>query len=144
ALADYFTCSFKGIPTFGEDSIQAFRDAYGNRSEFQNPYIRNLSNEKTFIKDTVYEAHDAGEIIGAGFWDMRELIGQDQADRLLFSSWRSLKTKKYLGDSENIQYTDDLPFRDFVKKLIELIQASPAANEATAVRDIFKKRGISA
>jgi uncharacterized protein (TIGR02246 family) len=143
ALADYFTCSFKGISTFGENSIQAFRAAYGNRREFQNPYIRNLRNDKTFIRDTVYEAHDAGEIIGAGFWDVHELIGQDQADRLLFSSWRSLKPKKYPRDEENVQYRDGLPFRDFVEKLVELIQASPAGDKATAVRDIFKKRGIS-
>ena len=125
ALADYFPCSFNNDPVFGEIAAAEIWKAQ---------YIRNLQNERKFSEvspNTPYQ--NAGEIWGGAFWQIRQLLGQAKADKLLFSAWMSFRPAGPGGD--NVQ--------DFVKVVLEMDRSLEDSEHADQIRSIFEKRGLN-
>lgn len=125
ALADYFPCSFNDDPVLGEIAAPVV---------FKVQYIRNLQNERKFSEvspDTSYQ--HVGEIWGGAFWQIRQLLGQAKADKLLFLAWISLRPGEAGGDI----------FQDFVKVVLEKDRSLEDGKHADQIRSIFEQRGLN-
>jgi Spy/CpxP family protein refolding chaperone len=135
-LADYFTCSFTGDPLVGEKSIHKFQKAFG-KDRFPNDFMRNLKNDRSFKEayssdPKTSEVHSVGEIWGGAFWEIRELLGQDLADKLLFATWKSLSPSDLSGLSEG----------KFVKRLLKQYEPLEDGNQRERLEEIFRRRDL--
>ncbi len=131
-LADYFPCSFNNKQWFGEIA------ARGPLKEVINkPYIRDLGNDRKFTEGppnaSPYAApQDGGEIWGGAFWEMRKLLGQATADKLLFSTWVALQPSD-TRENERV---------GFVRKLLDMVPSSTGRNHVRQIQAIFERRGL--
>jgi hypothetical protein len=124
-LATYFACSFNNNPRSAEKTASL---AGG---DFK---IWDLSTERKFseIQPNVGSAMtDGTEIWGGAFWEIRQLLGQTAADRLLFKTWFAVRP----GDVRKDRGAS------FVKKLLELNQTEERGKHADQIRAVFEKRG---
>jgi hypothetical protein len=133
-LADYYTCSFKNDPRLGEKSIHVFREQMG-ADTFPRPYLRNLDNNRSFKEvnpqdPMTTEPHNVGEIWGGAFWKLRSLLGQETADKLIFSTWIATELTAGFG-------------LKFVKKLLELYKPTGPEKNENQIRSVFKERGLN-
>jgi hypothetical protein len=130
-LADYFPCSFTNDALMGEQAGQVL---------IGKPYIRNLDNERKFTE--VPSEGDAreiapqvvGEIWGGAFWEMRKLLQQEVADRLLFSAWNGQSLADITKDDPKL----------FVSNLIDEARQSADGSAVDTVRSVFQRRGLEA
>ncbi|MFC1566741.1 T9SS type A sorting domain-containing protein [bacterium] len=118
AWSDYFPCSIFDTSVMGEYiSI--------------NPtYRRNLVNEKKFPNDMQNEVHDDSVIYSGALWDIRQSLGSDLTDRLVFGSMFYAPKTFYQG-MEAMLLVDDNDY--------DLSNGTP--HEA-AIRTAFEKHGI--
>jgi hypothetical protein len=89
-LQTYFPCSFNNDPIFGRVSATTHKE----------PLLAyNLSNNRKFSEldpnDNFSASLDGPAIWGGAFWEIRQALGQDTTDRLLFSSWISLLSSNF-------------------------------------------------
>lgn len=118
ALGDYFSASFLDDPRISP--------VLAKESGLKEPYIRNLENQKRFDDHSLAgwdEVHSRGETWGGAFWELRRLLGQEVADRLLFRAWVEWVPAQDADES-------------FVRTLASL---SPSVDR---VREIFARRGL--
>ncbi len=127
-LADYFPCSFNNNPLFSEIA------AGGALKKFVNkPYIRDLGNDRKFTEVSPNASpQDVGEIWGGAFWEMRRLLGQATADKLLFSTWVALQPSD-TRENEPV---------GFVRKLLDMVPSSTDRNHVRQIQAIFERRGL--
>jgi uncharacterized membrane-anchored protein YhcB (DUF1043 family) len=113
-LAWYFPCSFIGSP---------------NPSPSAAGW--DLTKKRAFSElrpDVSSAIVDGTEIWGSAFWELRQVLGQNAADKLLFETWfkvQAEETKSERGAS-------------FVRKLYEIDKAHEAQ-----IRPIFVQRGLA-
>jgi hypothetical protein len=79
--------------------------------------------------------NDGSEIWGAAFWQIRELLGQEDADRLLAKTWQAFGPR----DSPTASF-----YVSFVESLLENSKGVGDGSQVEAVRAIFVRRGINA
>lgn len=120
AFTDYFICSFTNNPIVGEQFA---------KKTFNKPYLRKLDKNRSFseISNTT-EAHDAAEVWGGAFWEIRQTLGQEETDKLLYSTWLALS-----------------PFsrpEALVKKMLEVNQSLQGGRHSDQIRAIFVRRGL--
>ena len=126
-LADYFPCSFTKDPLLGEHSAPV---------AFDRPFIRNLDNTLTFTSvpaDKRGVSQIVGEVWGGTFWDLRKLLGQERADRLLMAAWSAAEEPAL----------DQIEPADFVQRLLRALAVDGGPDLTAQVREIFVRRGIS-
>lgn len=83
-LADYLAASFTGNPKIGEVIAAHLRES----GRFDRPFIRELDNDRSFPDIAPEEPYQgAGEVWGGAFWDLREAIGREDADRVVVAAW---------------------------------------------------------
>jgi len=123
-LADYFPCSFTGNALMGEQAGRLFG----------KPYLRNLDNERRFTEVTpdTPGPQDEGEVWAGAFWQIRKLLQQEVADRLLFSTWRTQSPADISRDDPKV----------FVRGLMNEAQHSADNDDATTIQSIFQHRGL--
>jgi hypothetical protein len=122
-LADYFPCSFTDNAMMGEESGRLLNNG--------KPF-RNLENERQF-KDAIPDDHrDVGEIWGGAFWEIRNLLQPEVADRLLYSSWQDQTSNDIHRDEPQA----------FVKQLLAEARHPAHSNEADTIQSIFQHRGL--
>lgn len=130
-LADYFCCSFSNNPLFGQEMAKVYK-AQGH--PITKPYLRNLDNNRKFSEINEKSLPQSiGEIWGGAFWEIRKLLGQDAADKLLFSTWSGLQSSKVGSDIGAF----------FVKKLLENNQDIGGGKYTDEIRSIFVRRGLN-
>ena len=94
--------------------------------------FRNLENERQF-KDAIPDDHrDVGEIWGGAFWEIRNLLQPEGADRLLYSSWQDQTSNDIHRDEPQA----------FVKQLLAEARHPAHSNEADTIQSIFQHRGL--
>jgi len=76
AYGDYFACTILGDPQASEYALGALMGGGG----------RDLSVFKKCPDDYYGEVHDDGEIYGSALWEIRETIGREAADRIIFDA----------------------------------------------------------
>ncbi len=126
-LADYFTCSFTGDPLLGEISARK----NGRQS------IRNLKNNRRFSEVSVATSPtyiwDVCEIWGGVFWNIRQELGKDDADKLIYTTWSGLKSTKALGNFGE----------SFAKALLETANSSMNREQVLKIQTVFKLHLLS-
>jgi hypothetical protein len=76
-LADYLVASHTGDPGLGP--------GFARQMNLGKPYLRNLRNDLVYADGRT--AQEEGEVWGAAFWEIREQLGQADADRALARAW---------------------------------------------------------
>ena len=71
---------------------------------------------------------DGTEIWGSAFWEMRQTLGQKDADKIIFDAWFELKPKDVINDRGVA----------FVKLLLK-----SGGAHAPQIRGIFTRRGLA-
>ena len=125
-LATYFACSFTGNPRSAEKTAALMKQ--------EGLFIWDLRNERKFsaIKHSVMSAmSDGTEVWGGVFWEIRQLLGQVKADRLLFKAWFALRPEDARKDKG----------AGFVKKVLELDETEDRGIHRDQIRSVFEKRG---
>lgn len=90
-----------------------------------------LAKKRQFseMRPTVSSAMiDGTQIWGSAFWELRTVLGQSVADKLLFEAWFKLKPEDVKAGNR----------ASFVRKLLELAPAHEAQ-----IRAAFTQRGLS-
>src|SRR5262249_48297927 len=93
-LSDYLPCSFNNNPLFGAKSAPVFNRIF-KRQLFAKGYVRNMVNALRL--DTLRQGiseQEIGEGWSGVFWELRTLIGWEQADPLLVDAWKVAKIKR--------------------------------------------------
>ncbi len=80
-IADYLACSYLNNPRFGELAAKALG--------VQQPFLRNMANNRNFDGLTSLELHDAGEVWSGALWAMRTALGRDVIDPIIATAWLS-------------------------------------------------------
>jgi MYXO-CTERM domain-containing protein len=88
ATADYYSCSALDDPALGEYFAQQMGPAY-----FPNGWLRNVDNELTCPWGLYGEAHEDSQIWSGFLWDTRELLGQEQADKIYMKAMAAFPSK---------------------------------------------------
>jgi len=81
-MADYFSMTFTGDPNLGE---------YGG-TETGQPYIRTGTNQNQCPWDLIGESHYDGQIWMGGMWSVRQALGADLSDQIVYGTLLSLPT----------------------------------------------------
>ncbi len=128
-LADYLAGSFDKRSDFGREIWEIYRKRY---PEVQIP-SRDLDNRRSFSEIQVgkTELHDAGNVWGGAFWELRQALGQTTTDRLLVSAWRNFDVSKSATD-----------VRVFPAEIIKQDNALEAGQHLQEIREIFHRRGL--
>jgi hypothetical protein len=127
----YFPCSFSNDASFGEKSAPELRKLYGHR--FDKLHIRNLKNNRDFSAMSMRSfPQDVREIWSGAFWEIREWLGQETADMLLFSAWVALRSSEALND----------PSTHFAHKLLETAQSLPGGIQTDHIRVVLERHGL--
>lgn len=141
-LSDYFSCSYQGDPKFGTKFVEVFADKLPDQMR-KNGLLRNLVNRRPFPKDTnsadFRDPHDAGEVWGGIFWDIRSIFGCrsdaakcPEADSIILATWKATEIDPYR--------TMDVRF---ARGIIEKVRQSVGADQADKVRAAFTGRGLT-
>lgn len=86
-IADYFACSHNGDPVVGEASLALLGAA------------RDLEAiDKKCPDDVIGEVHMDGELIGAVAWAVRDVVGTELGDRIVWGALELLPAGARLGD----------------------------------------------
>jgi hypothetical protein len=125
-LGDYFVCSFTNDPILGEMSAKKV-------FKIEQGYMRNLDNNLKFTNLRAdADRWSRGEIWGGAFWEIRQLLKPEVADRLLFSTWKTMASSENLNDrGEN-----------FVRNLLEQAKSVEGGKYNDQIRSIFESRGL--
>ena len=85
AVADYFSSSVNDDPIVGQYSL--------------GTYARDLRDTSGVCpNDMIQESHEDGRIIGSTTWSLREAVGKELADQLVWSSLTLLPSSGSFGD----------------------------------------------
>jgi hypothetical protein len=128
-LSDYLPCSFKDAPQYAPKAAAAFNRMY-RRKIVPEGYVRTMVNDRRL--DTGGELHDVGEAWGGAFWELRELLASQVADRLLLEAW---KEAPVIADTPAAQLA-------FAKRVCALAARRKPSSEAKAAA-IFARRGLA-
>jgi hypothetical protein len=123
-LADYFPCSFTNDPVLGEIAA---------KKVFNQNYLRNLKNNFKFSdlpSNAPYQ--DRGAIWGGAFWEIRQLLKPEVADKLLFSTWKTMASSKNRNDRGE----------SFAISLLEQSKSIEGGKYNDQIRSIFEDRGL--
>ena len=120
-LADYFPCSYRNDPELGREVAVYLR----SRGYFDKAAIRDLRNSMRFADlDPHPVVQAAGEIWGAAFWEIRQVLGKDTADKVLLKAWA------------------DVPATDHAESLLVQKIAELAGVQKQVVLAAFERRGL--
>ena len=90
AYGDYFACTITGDPHASE---------YALGTLMGNGVGRDLSAFRKCPDDYYGEVHDDGEIYGSALWEIRQAIGREQADRIIFDAMLTLGMESDFEDA---------------------------------------------
>jgi hypothetical protein len=117
-LADYFPCSFKNDAVFGApDFTIDFRELHQFdelRSDWASVVTANV------------------KVWGGAFWAVRQLIGPDVADKLLWDTWFALQNQAISPNYSQL----------FVEELLRRYRGQ-GGNKTSEVKGVFMRLGLS-
>lgn len=118
--ADYFACTIGNDPKIGEWAV----------AKMGKDSLRNLTDNLFYPKDIQNEVHADGRIWGVVLWDLRNALGAETSDKLIYNGHYYLKpgSPKFIDGLNAILTADKNVFQ--------------SANQETILK-VFKNRGIS-
>jgi hypothetical protein len=133
-FGDYYPCSFKNDPIFGAKAAQVLKTLYGP-SQFPHDYIRTLVDGSSLDQLPASQRQiptQIGAVWGGAFWQIRNLLGKDTADKLLFDSWLALQAQELAADDPSF----------FVQHLVDLDRVRRGRRDLTQIRSILEQRRL--
>lgn len=127
-LASYFPCSFSNHPIIGDKSGAASKGLYSPENLVNNRRFSEIS-----LKDWASVQTDGSEVWGGAFWEIHQLLGQEMADKLVYSTWVNLKASTNGGN----------PYVYFVKMLQETDNSIESGKHIPEIQEIFRRRGLT-
>jgi hypothetical protein len=95
-------------------------------------YLRNLDNHLNFNDIAKASSiQDAGVVWGGGFWEMRNSIGKQVVDKLLFTTWKAMIQKDFSQDI----------VRNFVQRLLNTDNSIYSGEHSNKIKSVFENRG---
>ena len=142
-LADYFPCSYLGESKMGQKFVELAPANAVTPEMKKRGYLRDMLNTRKFVTDAASnddkEMHDAGEVWGGVFWDIRTLFGCTNqsakcvdADRILLMNWKTIAITP--------AQTFDLRY---ARAIIDSVRQQSGAELADKVRAAFTRRGLA-
>jgi Zn-dependent metalloprotease len=121
-MADYWSSTFQGDAC----SAEYFGSAFGLEC------LRDLDNDRRTPDDVVGEAHDDGEIVGGTCWAVREALGAEAADDVLYGALGAL--------------TSAPTFQEYAEAILEQVgvlvgEGTLSEEDLSAVDAILTERG---
>jgi hypothetical protein len=127
-LASYFPCSFSNHPMIGDNSGAARKGLF-------KPH--NLINSRKFgevsLSDWASVQADGSEVWGGAFWELRQLLTKDVADKLLYAAWVRLDASTHRND----------PYLYFAKVVLDTDNSLEGGKNIAGIKEIFKRRGLT-
>lgn len=127
-LASYFPCSFTGNPVVGGDATGAGQAIFPPED---------LRNSRPFVEIRLDEENvenDGSEIWGGAFWQVRQILGPEKADRLLAETWRGFSHEETGSQSVYVA---------FASELLKRLGSAERDTDTAKIREVFKRRGLS-
>lgn len=126
-LATYLSCSFTNSPVLGQDATAAGK-ALASPQDLRN---HRLFKEISLAKwDSVQ--NDGSEVWGGTFWEIRQVLGQKQADQLITESFRGLTSQQEGANMSKV----------FANSILSRAKSITDSNAISQVRSIFERRGM--
>ncbi|WBL75309.1 hypothetical protein I3J27_19870 [Bradyrhizobium xenonodulans] len=127
-LATYFPCSFANHSQMGDQATAAGKSVYPPQD---------LSNHRRFSEIRLDQfasvENDGSEVWGAAFWELRQLLKQEDADRVLAKTWQTVgPQERHAGGF----------YAGFIESLIESSRSIDNGSKEEGIRAIFARRGI--
>jgi hypothetical protein len=127
-LAAYLPCSFSDRREIGSKAA-----AMAGRNPASLFSMSDLRSVKVIdLNDDVSIQMDAGSIWGSIFWEMRELMSKDVADRVLVMAWKNVLDPVDKGQG----------YRAFFKSVLEADRSMEAGKHLAQLKMIFNRRGV--
>ncbi|HET9269200.1 MAG TPA: hypothetical protein VFO31_13590 [Vicinamibacterales bacterium] len=120
AIPDYFVASHLNEPRLGRGFPGAPKG-----------YLRNADNQRQF-DPKVTEPHDVGEIWTGVLWTVRKTAGQRDADRLVYTFWKSLQQGDFADRTGGAA----------ARRLVEAARATAEGKYVALVRDNLQARNL--
>jgi hypothetical protein len=127
-LASYFACSFTGNPVVGGEGTEA------GQANFPPEDLRNSRPFSQVRLDQEHVETDGSEIWGGAFWQVRQILGQQKADRLLAETWRTFSPEEPGSTSV---------YGAFATDLVKRSGSADGEMDAARIPEVFKQRGLS-
>ena len=116
-LASYFSSSFRNDPHVPGD--------VGDNTLESSKNLKDLKPGPSIMMDGIY-------YWGGAFWELRKLVGQKIADKLLYSAWESISDPV-------VRKNDPKDFVDGLLKADALLEQSRYDND---IKSLFRRRGV--
>lgn len=124
-LVDYFVCSFSNRPEFGLIAAKSIDGA--------SRFIRTLKNNAAYRASPERGLGiQSDEVWGGLFWNIRDAVGQENADNILAQTWRLLSPSTSSADVA----------AEFTRKLVATANQVLPVESANIVQNIMKERGF--
>ena len=123
ALSSYFPCSFLDKPTLAEKSAPKVPGMQAWNLAQDQPFPDPKAESESVLMDIITAWAGA-------FWEVREKIGKDRADLLLFRAWQSFRVKPSTKP------------RAFAKHLLETDAKQMGGKHTDVIRAAFQARGV--
>jgi hypothetical protein len=92
-LADYFAATFSGDPVLAEYFASLSEGELG---------LRVLDHDLACPRDLVGESHYDGRLFAGLAWELREILGPERADALMFATLSTLEPTPSLADATDV------------------------------------------
>jgi hypothetical protein len=128
-LADYFVASFRNQPVIGALAAQ------------QTPGLAlpvKLENKASITATQLGDNFDGALVYrlepawGGAFWELRQALGQNIADKSLYEAWRTL------GDQDQARVV-----HSFIANVAAQLSAASGKPAVKTLRDILARRGVN-
>jgi hypothetical protein len=133
SLKFYFTCSYRNDPQVGKNYwALSGHPVPPNRNPL---YLFDLRTSRKWDRSgdfTAMEPHQLGEIWGAGLWEVREKLGQQTADKLVFTTWKTFKPVKSELNRPGF----------YVDAIMAAADAIGAKTDRELIRHVFSRRNL--
>jgi hypothetical protein len=125
--ASYFPCSFANHPMLGDEASAAGKSIFPPQDLRKN---RRFSAIDLGQWESVQ--NDGSEIWGGALWQVRQLLGQERADRLIADTWRAFSPETEKGKE----------YVSFVNDLLANVKSIDDGKYMAPIRAVFKHRGL--
>jgi len=131
--ADYFGCSLTEDPEIGEYVVK----------KLGQDHLRDLRQQRTYDSLTKSNVHGDGEIWGCTCWKIRETLGRQVADLLIYESlWYLPPNATFFDAADGILQADAGLFNnEHLNELTAILSAQKIEIEPTAAFTIIAKAG---
>ena len=124
-LATYFPCSFTDSPMLGDKA-----SADGKTISPPQDLRKRRNFAEIHLSDWGSVQSDGSEVWGGAFWEIRQLLRAETADRLIATSWQAFTPGK------------ESAYASFGNALLANSRSIDGGSQTEAIKEVLKRRGL--